>query len=71
MNAGAYGGEMKQIVTKVKVLCFDGVGEAGTNECEILELTNEEMQFGYRTSALNTTSDLAAVTSVTVSKTTR
>lgn len=52
MNAGAYGGEMKQIVTKVKVLCFDGVGEAGTNECEILELTNEEMQFSYRHSIL-------------------
>ncbi len=45
MNAGAYGGEMKQIVTRVRVLSFEGT-------CEILELTNEEMQFSYRHSIL-------------------
>lgn len=41
MNAGAYEGEMKQIVTKVTVM---------TREGEILELDNETMEFGYRTS---------------------
>lgn len=43
MNAGAYGGEMKQVVTKVKVVSAQG---------EILELDNETMEFGYRTSSI-------------------
>lgn len=43
MNAGAYGGEMKHIVTKVRVMSMDG---------EILELDNETMEFGYRTSVI-------------------
>jgi len=43
MNAGAYGGELKQVITGVKVL---------TPEGQILELSNEEMQFGYRTSLI-------------------
>lgn len=43
MNAGAYGGEMKQIVKKVRVMSADG---------EILELDNDSMEFGYRTSAV-------------------
>lgn len=43
MNAGAYGGEMKDVVSKVRVLCKDG---------NIKEYTNEEMCFGYRFSAL-------------------
>ena len=41
MNAGAYGGEMKDIVKKVRVL---------TTENEILELSNKELNFGYRNS---------------------
>lgn len=41
MNAGAYGGEMKDIVRKVTVLDQDG---------EVRTLTSGEMQFGYRTS---------------------
>ena len=41
MNAGAYDGEMKNIVTQVKVL---------TREGEILTLSNEELEFGYRMS---------------------
>ena len=41
MNAGAYGGEMKDIVRKVTVLDQDGV---------VRTLTCGEMQFGYRTS---------------------
>ncbi len=41
MNAGAYGGEMKDILESVKVLTPAG---------EIKELTNEELELGYRTS---------------------
>lgn len=41
MNAGAYDGEMKDCVEKVSVLTKSG---------EILELSNEEMNFGYRIS---------------------
>ncbi len=43
MNAGAYGGEMKDITEKVTVLSSDG---------EIIKLDNQAMKFGYRTSAL-------------------
>ena len=43
MNAGAYGGEMAQIVQSVRVLDSDG---------EIREFSNELMKFGYRKSAL-------------------
>lgn len=43
MNAGAYGGEMKQVVSKVTVM---------TEEGEILELDNDTMEFGYRTSII-------------------
>jgi len=51
MNAGAYDGELKQVVTLVKVV--DGEGN-------LLELDNEDMQFGYRTSAIKN-SDFTAV----------
>ena len=43
MNAGAYGGEMKDIIKEVTVL---------TKEGEILTLSKEEMNFGYRTSVV-------------------
>ncbi len=43
MNAGAYGGELKHVVTRVRVL-----DEAG-RECV---LSNEDMEFGYRVSVL-------------------
>ena len=43
MNAGAYDGEMRQIVKQVNVLNQDG---------DILELDNDTMEFGYRTSIL-------------------
>ncbi len=43
MNAGAYGGEMKQVVTSVIVLDREG---------EELILDNETMEFGYRTSVV-------------------
>lgn len=43
MNAGAYDGEMKQVVQKVTVLNEEG---------ELLELDNSTMEFGYRTSII-------------------
>lgn len=46
MNAGAYDGELKQVVTLVKVVDEEG---------NLLELDNETMEFGYRTSAIKNT----------------
>lgn len=43
MNAGAYGGEMKDITAKVTVLSSDG---------EAIKLDGQAMKFGYRTSAI-------------------
>lgn len=43
MNAGAYGGEMSQVIRQVTLLTKDG---------EQIILSNEEMQFGYRKSIL-------------------
>ena len=58
MNAGAYGGEMKDVVANVTAFDMDGSG---------ISFTNEEMQFGYRKSALTLREKPAVVTSVTVS----
>ena len=54
MNAGAYGGEMKDIVKSVRVVSPDG--------SEVKELAAEELGFGYRTSAIQASG--AIVTSV-------
>lgn len=43
MNAGAYGGEMKDVLKEVTVL---------TEEGECLTLQNEELELGYRTSVV-------------------
>jgi len=43
MNAGAYGEDMSNIVTSVKIL---------TSNLQIIELSNKEMEFSYRTSYL-------------------
>ncbi len=43
MNAGAYGGEMSQVLEKVLVI---------DNENNIIELTIDELELGYRTSAI-------------------
>jgi UDP-N-acetylmuramate dehydrogenase len=43
MNAGAYGGEMKDILASATVLTEDG---------SILTLKNEELELGYRTSII-------------------
>lgn len=44
MNAGAYGGEMKDVLKKVTVL---------TPEGEILEIEKDNMELGYRTSIIS------------------
>ena len=41
MNAGAYGGELKDVLVSVKAI---------TPEGDICEFSNEEMELGYRTS---------------------
>jgi UDP-N-acetylmuramate dehydrogenase len=43
MNAGAYDGEMSQVVQKVIVVSKEG---------EVMELDNDTMEFGYRTSII-------------------
>ncbi|MBB1095017.1 UDP-N-acetylmuramate dehydrogenase [Limosilactobacillus agrestis] len=43
MNAGAYGGETKNVVSEVTVMLPDGT---------IKQLTNEELDFGYRHSSI-------------------
>lgn len=47
MNAGAYGGELSQVVTQVNVVNSEG---------EFMELENETMEFGYRTSTIRNNS---------------
>ncbi|WP_101773931.1 UDP-N-acetylmuramate dehydrogenase [Peptostreptococcus faecalis] len=54
MNAGAYGGEMKNIVKSVRLMDCDG---------NIVEYTNEEMRFEYRHSRL-TEENLIALSAV-------
>ena len=44
MNAGAYDGEMKDIVTSVKLMSPDG--------SKIVERSNEQMEFAYRNSSI-------------------
>lgn len=43
MNAGAYGGELSQVVTQVNVVNSEG---------EYMELESDSMEFGYRTSTI-------------------
>lgn len=52
MNAGAYGGEMKDIVAYVDVLSMDG---------SLHRYSNEEMQFAYRHSRLDATQIVTGV----------
>lgn len=51
MNAGAYGGEMSQVVKLVRVVAPDG---------EIMELTSTFLEFGYRNSVLKHKKFIAA-----------
>ena len=59
MNAGAYGGEMKQIVESVEVMNREG---------EILVLDNDTMEFGYRTSVIKSRPFVILVTVLALKK---
>ena len=52
MNAGAYGGEMKQVVREVTMWKEPGAGESSgeAQEGTVVTIPGEEMEFGYRTS---------------------
>ncbi|GEK89652.1 UDP-N-acetylmuramate dehydrogenase [Alkalibacterium putridalgicola] len=50
MNAGAYGGEVKEVIRKVTIL---------TREGEMKEMANEDMGFDYRHSLLQESDDIA------------
>lgn len=50
MNAGAYGGEMKDVLKNVRTVSADGLQER--------VLTNEELELGYRCSKLQRTGDV-------------
>lgn len=50
MNAGAYGGEMRDIVSTVKIM--------DRKTCEIRDVAVEEMEFGYRHSMLEEKGDI-------------
>lgn len=50
MNAGAYGGEMKDLVTKVRLMTPDGKN--------IFERSADEMEFSYRHSGIQSTGDI-------------
>ena len=53
MNAGAYGGEIKDVCESVRVLCRieEGQGRGEGARYEARTMSNEEMDFGYRHSA--------------------
>ena len=57
MNAGAYGGEMKDVVSRVTVL---------TSEGEPREYTKEQMAFGYRRSRLTEEAGIVLETEFTL-----
>ena len=50
MNAGAYGGEIKDIAESVRIMKADG--------SEVKELSNEEMGFSYRNSNVQKSNDI-------------
>ncbi len=59
MNAGAYGGEMKDITGSVRVISSDG---------EIVTYAGSECDFGYRNSALKRNKDVVISVKLSLSK---
>ena len=60
MNAGAYGGEMKDVVVDVTAISADG--------SELRTFTNEEMQFSYRHSSLQENGFIALSATLALAK---
>lgn len=52
MNAGAYGGEMKDIISSVTVLDMTEMTEDGSLDCAIKTLKPEELDLSYRHSCI-------------------
>ena len=79
-NAGCFGGEMRDVVKSVQVLrCIPplpespplagsrpeaGGGQGGVGACDMIELSNKDLKFGYRESAIKHSNDI--VLSVTL-----
>lgn len=59
MNAGAYGGEMKDIIISCKVL---------TNDGEVILLNNSELMLGYRTSIVQKNNYIVLETTLQLAK---
>ncbi|MEG1310441.1 MAG: UDP-N-acetylmuramate dehydrogenase [Romboutsia sp.] len=59
MNAGAYGGEMKDMVKTVRLMDTDG---------NIINFTNEQMEFEYRRSVLSKTEYIVLSTEIELEK---
>jgi UDP-N-acetylmuramate dehydrogenase len=60
MNAGAYGGELKDVVREVRVLSNDGAA--------IRTVSNEELSYGYRHSSLMNSKDIVLSATLHLSK---
>lgn len=60
MNAGAYDGEMRKVVESVKVLSNDGR--------RTYELTEEELEYGYRSSRIMTEGGIVLATTFALEK---
>lgn len=60
MNAGAYGGEMKDVLTKVRLVASDG--------SRIREADPEELDLGYRTSRIQATGEVVSSAVVRLSE---
>ena len=60
MNAGAYGGEMKDIVESVRVMSPDGFST--------IDVSGDDMEFSYRHSILEETGDIVVAVAFSLSK---
>ncbi|MEL7563554.1 MAG: UDP-N-acetylmuramate dehydrogenase [Dehalobacterium sp.] len=59
MNAGAYGGEIKDVLEEVQVITADG---------ELLVRKSDELEFGYRTSSIQRNGDIVIKAKLSLKK---
>lgn len=61
-NAGCFGGETKDVLKSVRVLrCVPPLpegGQWGVGACNVIELSDNDLEFGYRESALKRSDDI-------------
>ena len=60
MNAGAYGGEMADVIEKVRLISADGSTSS--------EVAVEELALGYRTSKIQTGGEIVSRVSIRLSE---